>query len=104
MDLTSDEKRDEDKAYKATEKKRNSSTDTKECTYCKKYYPNSKSIGHTWNECYKLKVDREKKSDKEKMDETAKITTNDSSETTFLLRSLQINKTKATPTPSDRLN
>jgi hypothetical protein len=80
---TSDEKHNEDKAYKATEKKRKSnySADTKECTYCKKHYPNSKSIGHTWNECHRLKADKEKKSEKgnekEKVDETAKITTED---------------------------
>jgi hypothetical protein len=82
---TSDKKHDEDKACKAIggERKSNYSAvrDTKECSYCKQHYPNSKSIGRAWNECHKLKADTEKKPEKgkEKMDETAKFTTEDNS-------------------------
>jgi transposase InsO family protein len=110
MNLSTSDKHDEDKAYKATEKKRKSNysadRDTKECTYCKKHYPNSKSIGHTWNECHKLKADKEKKSDKgkEKVDETAKITTEASSsslETVGLHSSADSFPTSSTP-PSTR--
>jgi hypothetical protein len=65
LSSTSDEKHDEDEAFRATEQKRKSNysadRDTKECSYCKKHYPNSKSIGRSWNGCHKLKADKEKK-------------------------------------------
>jgi hypothetical protein len=49
-------KDDDNKAYKVTDKGQTHQVGTKECSYCKKQYPKSKAIGHTWNECNKLKA------------------------------------------------
>ena len=82
IDLTTDNKDEDDKAYRITEtkgKEKANTSGTKECSYCKKHYPKSKYIGHLWNECNKLKADREKrkeKKEKEKED-TANVATED---------------------------
>jgi hypothetical protein len=84
MDLSTKKEDSEDaKAYKATDTKgkgkAGSKDGDKECTYCKKHYPKSKSHGHLWYECNKLKADKEKakeKKDKDKgkaKEETAKV-------------------------------
>jgi len=66
----------DDKAYKASEKKKRqpkSSNTEKECSYCKKHYPQGRYTGHTWNECNKLKRDRESKTKDSDKDEQAKV-------------------------------
>jgi len=70
----------DDKAYKASEKKKRqpkSSNTEKECTYCKKHYPQGRYTGHTWNECFKLKRDKESKTKDSDKDEQAKVTSDD---------------------------
>ena len=67
MDLKSTQHEIDDKVYKASEKRSDkTSNSTIECSYCKKHYLMSKFIGHTWNNCNKLKQDKEKKNKKGK--------------------------------------
>jgi hypothetical protein len=71
---------DDVKAYNtATDKKDKSkgvsASTTKECTNCKKYYPNSRYKGQVWHECNKLKNDKDKKQkDKDKDGKKDKVT------------------------------
>ena len=67
MDLKFTQHEIDDKVYKVSEKWSSKNSDsTIECSYCKKHYPTSKFIEHTWNNCNKLKRDKEKKNKKGK--------------------------------------
>jgi hypothetical protein len=44
--------------------KATTNTKEKECTYCKRHYPNSRYTGHIWNECFKLQKAREAEGEK----------------------------------------
>lgn len=81
MDLSTTSATDkDDKAYNTgtgnPPRNRNNTTENgqKECTYCKKHYPKSRFTGHTWNDCNKLKADKEKK-ESGKSAESAKVST-----------------------------
>jgi len=73
MDITTEGIEVEDKAYTAQtqaskqqkQPSKQPTTGEKDCSYCRKHYPNSKSAGHIWSECNKLKKDKEKKKEKD---------------------------------------
>src|SRR5205814_159233 len=76
MDLKSTQYEIDNKVYKVSEKKFSKTSDsTIECSYCKKHYPTFKFIEHTWNNCNKLKWDKEKKKEKgkDKVNEEARV-------------------------------
>ena len=54
------------KAYKSDNSDKPKESDKKDCTYCRKHSP-GRSSGHTWQDCRKLKADREKKTEDAKV-------------------------------------